>query len=94
MGKSKKRPVYNYIEQEEVINKPWLSTKDLMIIIPTGENAINDFRKKIIEEMESNGEFYFKSRPILIPTKKVIEKTHIDVAVIRREANKIRKVMN
>ena len=94
MGKSKKRLVYNYIEQEEVINKPWLSTKDLMIIIPTGENAINDFRKKIIEEMESNGEFYFKSRPILIPTKKVIEKAHIDVALIRREANKMRKVMN
>ena len=94
MGKRKKRPVYNYIEQEEVINKPWLSTKDLMIIIPTGENAINDFRKKIIEEMESNGEFYFKSRPILIPTKKVIEKAHIDVALIRREANKMRKVMN
>ena len=94
MGKRKKRPVYNYIEQEEIINKPWLSTKDLMIIIPTGENAINDFRNKIIEEMESDGEFYFKSRPILIPTKKVIEKAHIDVALIRREANKMRKVMN
>lgn len=94
MGKQKKRPVYNYIEQEEVINKPWLSTQDLMIIIPAGETAINNFRKKIIEEMEINGEFYFKSRPILIPTKKVVEKAHIDVALIRREANRMRKVMN
>ena len=92
MGKRKKRPVYNYIEQERVINKPWLNTDDLMIIIPIGENAINSFRKKITEEMDENGEFYFRSRPILIPTKKVIEKAHIDVALIRREANKMKKM--
>ena len=43
--------------------------------------------------MEQNNEFYFKTKPILIPTKKVIEKAHIDVALIRREANKMRKSM-
>lgn len=90
----KKRPVATYIEQEEVINKPWLSIDDLMIIIPTGTTALGKFRKSIIEEMESNGEFYFKAKPILIPTTKVIEKAHIDVALIRREANKMRKSMD
>lgn len=91
MAKRKKRPVYNYIEQEKVLNKPWMSTEDLKIVIPAGENAINKFRKSITDEMESNNEFYFKTKPILIPTKKVIEKAHIDVALIRREANKMRK---
>lgn len=91
MGKAKKRPVYNYIEQEAVLNKPWLSTEDLMIIIPIGRNAVNDFRKSICEEMDRNNEFYFKTRPILIPKEKVVEKAHIDVALIRREANKMRK---
>ena len=93
MEKKKKRPVYNYIEQEEVLNKPWLSTEDLFIIIPAGYNSVNNFRKSICEEMEQNNEFYFKTKPILIPTKKVIEKAHIDVALIRREANKMRKSM-
>lgn len=93
MGKAKKRPVYNYIEQEEVLNKPWLSTEDLMIIIPAGRNAVNNFRKSICDEMDQNNEFYFKTKPILIPAKKVIEKAHIDVALIRREANKMRKGM-
>lgn len=93
MGKRKKRPVYNYMEQEEVLNKPWLSTEDLFIIIPTGYNSVNKFRKSICEEMEANNEFYFKTKPILIPTKKVIEKLHIDVALIRREASKMRKSM-
>ena len=43
--------------------------------------------------MDKNDEFYFKTRPILVPTKKVVEKAHIDVALIRREANKMRKGM-
>lgn len=91
MGKSKKRPVYDYIEQEKVLNKPWLSTDDLKIILPLGISAINDFRKSVTEEMDRNNEFYFKTRPILIPTRKVVEKLGIDVSLIRREANKMRK---
>lgn len=86
MSKKKKRPVYDYIEQEKILNKPWLSTEDLKIILPIGENAINKFRKSICEEMDKNNEFYFKTRPILIPTKKVIEKAYIDVDFIRKEA--------
>lgn len=93
MGKNKKRPVYNYIEQEKVLNKPWLSTDDLKIILPLGLNAINDFRKSVTDEMDKNNEFYFKTRPILVPTRKVVEKLNIDVALIRREANKMRKAV-
>lgn len=89
--KRKKRPVYDYIEQEKILNKPWLSTEDLMIILPIGKSAVNDFRKSVTNEMEKNNEFYFKTRPILIPTKKVVEKLDIDVSLIRREANKMRK---
>lgn len=91
--RTKKRPVYDYIEQEKVLNKPWLSTEDLLVIIPVGINAVNDFRKSLTKEMDAENEFYFKTRPILVPTKKVIEKLNIDVALIRREANKMRKGM-
>ncbi len=93
MGKNKKRPVYDYIEQEKILNKPWLNTEDLKIILPLGENSLNNFRKSLCEEMDNNNEFYFKTRPILVPTKKVVEKLNIDVALIRREANKMRKAM-
>lgn len=91
--RTKKRPVYDYIEQEKVLNKPWLSTEDLLIIIPTGINSVNNFRKSLTKEMDEKNEFYFKTRPILVPTKKVIEKLNIDVSLIRREANKMRKGM-
>ena len=94
MGRSEKRPVSDYIEQEKIINKPWLSTEDLKIILPLGENAVNSFRKSVCDEMDKNNEFYFKTRPILIPTKKVVEKLNIDVSLIRREASKMRKAVN
>lgn len=88
--KKKKHSVPNYIEFEEVINKPWLSINDLRIILPLGENSIYNFRKSIIEEMDKNNEFYFKNRPVLIPTYKVLEKLHIEADFIRSEANKMR----
>lgn len=91
MGKVKKIIVYDYIEQEKVINKPWVSTEDLKKILPLGINAINNFRKSITKEMDANNEFYFKTKPILIPTKKVIEKLDIDVDLIRKEASRMRK---
>lgn len=89
--KTKKRVPSNYIEMEEVINKSWIDTEGMMILIPVGRNAIDNMRKEITDEMDSNGEFYFRTRPKLIPTQKVIEKCHIDVALIRREANRMRK---
>lgn len=91
MGKAKKTIVYDYIEQEKVLNKPWISSEDLKIILPLGINAINRFRRSITDEMDANGEFYFKTKPILIPTKKVIEKLDIDVGLIRKEASRMRK---
>jgi len=91
MGKAKKTIVYDYIEQEKVLNKPWISSEDLKKILPLGINAINRFRRSITDEMDTNGEFYFKTKPILIPTKKVIEKLDIDVGLIRKEASRMRK---
>lgn len=87
----KKRNVSNFIEQAEVLSKPWLSTEDLLKILPLGITAVNNFRKQLCEEMDANNEKYFKTRPILVPTKKVIEKLDIDINYIRREASKMLK---
>lgn len=82
----------NYIEMEKVINRYWISRKDLSIILPqlTYASASREFNI-ILDEMEKNDEFYFHTRPSLIPIRKVIEKFNIDVNFIRREANKIKK---
>ena len=89
--RAKKRKPSNYIEMEEVINKSWIDTEGMMILIPAGRTAIDNLRKEITNEMDTNNEFYFHTRPKLIPTSKVIEKCNIDVALIRREAARMRK---
>ena len=80
-----------YIEQEEVINRSWISVKDFMKLIPVGETNARKAVNQILEEMDSNGEPRFHSKPILVPTSKVVKMYKIDVNAIRREAEKMRK---
>lgn len=97
MNKLKKcqKPKINYLDMEEVINSYWITRKDIMILLPqlTYSSASSEFNK-IEKEMQMNNEFYFNTRPTLIPVKKVIDKFHIDVNLIRREANKMRRCKN
>ena len=82
----------NYLAAEEIVNRYWISISDLMILIPqlTYEAARKEFFK-MKKEMELNNEFYFRSKPVLLPIKKFIDKYNIDVNLIRKEANKIKK---
>ena len=85
----KKRPVPTYKEQAEVLKRPWIDTKGIMILLPIGETAAVRVRQEIEKEMEESGEFYFKdTRPRLIPTRKVVEKFKLDPKVIYREARR------
>lgn len=82
----------DYLSAEEIVNRYWISITDLMILIPqlTYEAARKIFLSTK-EEMESNNEFYFKTKPTLLPIKKFVDKYNIDVNLIRKEANKIKK---
>lgn len=84
----------NYLEQEEVINNSYISVDGFRKLIPICETRARAEFKKIVDEMSLNKEFYFDTRPRLIPTKKVIEKFDIDVNLIRREAEKMKRGMN
>lgn len=82
----------NYLEMELVINSPWIDTQGILTLLPIGKNKANKVRQEIETEMDLNGEFYFKTKPKLIPTKKVIEKFFINEKLIRAEAAKIKKI--
>lgn len=83
-----------YIEMEKVINQYWISRSDITTLLPqlTYAAAGKEFNK-ILKEMKENNEFFFNTRPCLIPVRKVIDKFNIDVNLIRRESNKIKKYM-
>jgi hypothetical protein len=82
----------NYLEQEQIINSPFISINEFMKLIPVCESRAKQEFKTIIEEMKLNNEFYFETRPRLIPTRKVVEKYDIDVNVIRKEAKRIKEM--
>ncbi len=91
MKKCQKKDV-SYIEMEVIINKYWITSKDLEILLPqlTSASAQREF-KKVKEEMKENKEFFFETRPVLLPIEKFIKKFNIDKKLIRSEASKIRK---
>ncbi|MFA5407993.1 MAG: hypothetical protein WC343_04400 [Bacilli bacterium] len=80
----------DYKEQEKVINSGWISVEDVQKILPIKRSTAQSIVKEVVDEMKLNKEFYFDTRPRLIPSKKVIEKYNIDVNTIRREAKRIR----
>lgn len=82
--------MFNYLEQEQVINSAWINIKGIMKLIPICESRAKKIMKEIVDEMKLNKEFYFETRPRLIPTKKIIEKYNIDTNLIRKEARKIK----
>lgn len=87
--KKKKRPVATYSEMAEVLKRPWIDTKGIMVLLPIGTNAALKVRQDIEKEMDEAGEFYFKhNNPKLVPTKKVIEKFGLDVRAIFKEARR------
>lgn len=89
---ARKKGKSNYLEMESVINQYWISCQDFKILIPQlSQIQANKEFNSLKLEMESNKELYFNTRPVLIPIKKIIDKYHIDVNLIRREASKIRK---
>jgi hypothetical protein len=82
----------SYLEQEQIINSPFISINEFRKLIPVCESRAKIEFKKIIEEMRLNNEFYFETRPRLIPTRKVVEKYNINVNEIRKEAKRIKEM--
>jgi hypothetical protein len=83
--------MFEFVEQEQVINSSWINIKGIMKLIPICESRAKKVMKEIVEEMKSNNEFYFETRPRLIPTSKIVNKYNIDVNLIRREAKKLKE---
>ena len=86
-----KKVIATYIEQEEVINRSWISVKDFQKLVPVCDTNARKAVNQILAEMDANGEPRFFSRPILVPTSKVVKMYKIDVNAIRREAERMRK---
>ena len=70
-----------------VINKPWLSTKDIMILANCGRNTAIKIRKEVEELIKASGYKLPSAKVKKVPTDKVLEYLHLDVNYIITMAN-------
>ena len=52
-----KKVIATYIEQEEVINRSWISLKDFQKLVPVGDTNARKAVNQILAEMDANGEW-------------------------------------
>lgn len=80
-----------YIQLEQIINKPYLTSKDVSAIanvnIKYARKLIADIRKEMIEKNIP----LFNTRQSLVPTEKVLKKLKINPGYIRQQAKQMRE---
>lgn len=81
----------SYLELEKIINQYYITAKDICIIADCNIKYARDIAKSIADEMEREGVPIVSTRPLRVPTERVLRTLHINPAKIRNEAQGIRK---
>lgn len=82
---------YTYLDQEIVINKPYVTIRDIMVLLPVSETKARQILHDIRHQMEENDEYCFYSKPAVIPLTKLVKNGLVDVNNIRKQADLMRK---
>lgn len=90
MAKPKKK-VSTYLEMEEVINRPYITNKDVMVLAPINHKVAEEITRNIQEKMVENGEPILSTQPRLVPTEYVLKVLNLKASDIRRNAREMRK---
>ena len=67
----------------EILNKQWLSSKDIKIVASVGINKATKILKEIQQELEENNYFYPTN---MVPSECVIQKLGLNVKYLRKMA--------
>lgn len=86
-----KKKKSTFIEMEEVINRPYITVQDMMVLMPTNEKTIRKIANDIIEDMKAQNIPVFCERPMLVPTSRVLQAIGIKADYIRKQAKLMRE---
>lgn len=78
---------YTYVEMANVINKPWINRKEVMILLPVGQKQAGKIMDEILSGIDENRRFRTKEK--LVPVQRLADAYDIDLELIRREAKKM-----
>lgn len=81
-----------YLEMEEIINHPYVGIKETMALAGVGYNKAREILNEIKAEMIADGFPMFNKRKSYVPTRRMVDKLHIDTEYVRREASQMKGV--
>ena len=88
----KKNKICDWIEQEQIINLPWISRDQINLLIPLGYSKLGREILKLEDYLrEKNISFFSDTRPKLYPTCETLKFFKIDINTIRQQAKQQRK---
>ena len=82
--------VSTYQEMAEIIQRPYIDYKGIMILAPIGAKSSQRMMKEIQQDMASKGEPVISNRPRLVPTEYVLEKLNLNPKIIMKMAKETR----
>ncbi len=85
-----RKKICNYLEMEQVISKPYLTTSEVMVLAPINSKKAYEITQQIQEEMIERGELIISDRPRLVPTEYVLRKLNLKASQIRQQARAMR----
>lgn len=81
----------NPIEQEKILDKTYVSVKDIYKLYPFGFNAAIDLFNEIKKELIEQGIPLMPCRPAVVPLELVLKKWMLDEGKIKRASNRLKK---
>lgn len=81
-----KKVISTYSEMAEVISKPYIDYKGIMLLAPIGSKAAQRMIKGIQTAMLEKGESIISERPRLVPTDYALETLGLNAKTIMKKA--------
>lgn len=81
----------DYLQLVDIINKYYVDAKDIALLANCNIKYARVIGHQIIKQMIEEGKPIRSTRPMLVPTKRVLKYLDIDSKAVRKEAESIRK---
>ncbi len=79
---------HTYLDMANAINKEWITVNEVQILSGRGRAKSYEIVNEIAREIQSEGKLLRKLKPMLIPTKRVLEHLELDENEIFRKAKR------
>ncbi len=81
----------DYLEMADIINKYYIDATDISKLANCNIKYARLIAHEIVKQMIEEGKPVRSTRPMIVPTRRVLKYLDIDSRVVRKEAESIRK---